>query len=52
LLSGGIEGFLEENTDLVEGRQVPVPRAVQAAEEERKNNEQKAARKAKHNACF
>ena len=34
LLSGGIEAFLEENQDLVEGRQVPTPkRAIQAAEE-------------------
>jgi centrosomal protein CEP41 len=48
LLSGGIEAFLEENTDLVEGRQVPVPRRQQEAEEERKAHEQKAARKAKH----
>ena len=26
LLSGGIEAFLEENQDLVEGRQVPTPK--------------------------
>ena len=50
LLSGGIEAFLEENVDLVEGRQVPVPRAAQQAEEERKANEVKAARKKKHDA--
>lgn len=48
LLSGGIERFLEENTDLVEGRQVPVPRRAVEEEEERKMAEQKAARKAKH----
>ena len=52
LLSGGIEAFLEENTDLVEGRQVPVPRATQQAEEERKANDAKAARRKKHDACF
>lgn len=48
LLSGGIENFLEENPDCVEGRQVPVPRRVIQEEEERKANELKAARKAKN----
>lgn len=47
LLSGGIEAFLEENTDLVEGRQVPVPQRAAIEEEERKANEKKAARRAK-----
>ena len=36
LLSGGIENFLEEADDLVEGVEVPVPRRVMAEEEERK----------------
>ena len=52
LLSGGIEAFLEENTDLVEGREVPVPRAALQAEEDRKSNAQQAARRQKHSACF
>jgi len=47
LLSGGIESFLEENSDLVEGRQVPVPQRAAIEEEERKANEKKAARRAK-----
>lgn len=36
LLSGGIEAFLENNTDLVEGRQVPTPKRISQEEEERK----------------
>jgi len=32
LLSGGIEGFLEDFTDLVEGRQIPVPNSALLAE--------------------
>ena len=32
LLSGGIEGFLEEFHDLVEGRDVPTPKSVVDAE--------------------
>lgn len=28
LLSGGIEQFLEDHSDLVEGRQVPIPNSV------------------------
>lgn len=39
LLSGGIEAFLENNTDLVEGRQVPTPKRISQEEEERKANE-------------
>jgi len=50
LLSGGIEAFLEENPDLVEGVAVPTPRRAIAEEEERKQAEKKAARKAKHDA--
>ena len=52
LLSGGIEAFLEANPDLVEGQQVPVPRKAIQEEEEKKLAEQKAARKAKHQACM
>ena len=37
LLSGGIEAFLEENSDLVEGVAVPIPKRVLQEEEERKN---------------
>ena len=36
LLSGGIEGFLEDYADLCEGRQVPVPKSKLREEEERK----------------
>ena len=36
LLSGGIEQFLEEFPDLVEGRNVPVPKKLIEAEEEQK----------------
>jgi len=32
LLSGGIEGFLEEFSDLVEGRDVPTPKSALEAE--------------------
>lgn len=32
LLSGGIEGFLEEFSDLVEGRNVPTPKSALEAE--------------------
>ena len=52
LLSGGIEAFLENNTDLVEGRQVPTPKRVSKEEEDRKAAELKAARKAKHAQCM
>ena len=37
LLSGGIEAFLEDNADLVEGVAVPTPKRVIEEEEERKN---------------
>ena len=50
LLSGGIEKFLEENTDLVEGRAVPVSQRAIQEEEERKANEKKAALQAKRQA--
>ena len=36
LLSGGIEAFLEDSPDLVEGVEVPVPRRAIEEEEERK----------------
>ena len=32
LLSGGIEGFLEEFSDLVEGKDVPTPKSAIEAE--------------------
>jgi len=48
LLSGGIESFLEGNTDLVEGVEVPVPRRAAQEEEERKMQAKKDARRAKH----
>ena len=44
LLSGGIEAFLEENPDLVEGIQVPTPKRVLQEEEEKKAAEIRAAR--------
>ena len=50
LLSGGIEKFLEENTDLVEGRAVPVSQRAIQEEEERKANEKKAHLQAKRQA--
>jgi len=36
LLSGGIEAFLEGDSDLVEGVEVPQPRRAMEEEEERK----------------
>jgi len=48
LLSGGIEAFLEDNTDLVEGVEVPAPRRFQTEESDRKREEAKEARRAKH----
>ena len=50
LLSGGIEKFLEENSDLVEGQAVPVSQRAIQEEEERKANEKKAALQAKRQA--
>ena len=35
LLSGGIEQFLEEHSDLLEGKQIPTPQSSLLAEEER-----------------
>ena len=52
LLSGGIEKFLEENTDLVEGTAVPTPRRAIEEEEERKHEARKAERKAKRAALL
>ena len=50
LLSGGIEKFLEENSDLVEGVAVPVSQRAIQEEEERKANEKKAHLQAKRQA--
>jgi len=36
LLSGGIEGFLEEYSDMCEGRSVPIPKSRLKEEEERR----------------
>ena len=49
-LSGGIEKFLEENSDLVEGVAVPVSQRAIQEEEERKANEKKAHLQAKRQA--
>ena len=50
LLSGGIEAFLEESPDLVEGVEVPVPRRAIEEEEERKQAAKKEARRQKREA--
>ena len=47
LLSGGIESFLEDFTDLVEGRNVPVPKRQVAEAEAQKLAEKKAYRQEK-----
>ena len=41
LLSGGIEQFLEDHTEFVEGRNVPIPKKVIAEEEMKKQVEKK-----------
>lgn len=48
LLSGGCEAFLEEFSDLCEGKQVPVPMSKIAAEKDRQMAARKAENKAKH----
>ena len=45
LLSGGIEKFLEDFTDMCEGRQVPVPQKQLKLEEENRAMEKRNARK-------
>ena len=47
LLSGGIEQFLEDHTEFVEGRNVPTPKKVIAEEEMKKQIEKKQARQEK-----
>ena len=51
LLSGGIENFLEEFPQLVEGRSVPTPKKVAIEAEEAKLAAKAAARKNKHAHC-
>lgn len=48
LLSGGCEQFLEEFSELCEGKQIPVPKSRIAAEQERLAVMKAAERKAKH----
>ena len=47
LLSGGIEAFLEEFPQLVEGKNVPIPKSAIVQEEEKKKEERDARRKQK-----
>ena len=48
LLSGGCEAFLEQFSDLCEGRQVPVPKSRIEAEEQQRLAEKAEARKQRH----
>jgi len=48
LLSGGCEQFLEEFSDLCEGRQVPIPKSKIAADNAKMLKEKAEKRKAKH----
>jgi hypothetical protein len=52
LLSGGIEAFLEDYTDLVEGKQVPTPKKQILAAQTAKAADKAAARKQKHQQCM
>jgi centrosomal protein CEP41 len=52
LLSGGIEKFLEEFTDLVEGTDVPVPvKKVQEEKLQKKAAAKKSCQLKRHEAC-
>lgn len=48
LLSGGCEQFLEEFSELCEGKQVPIPKSKIAAEQQALAEAKAAERKAKH----
>lgn len=51
LLSGGIEKFLEDFTDLVEGTDVPVPQKKILEETEQKKQMKKTQIKMRHVDC-